>query len=174
MDASADSPARKKRRKQAAPVPGTLDLLQEQAPAAAASPPPEAATPAPGTRHTRTYRTVRTNGLLHEHTLQLIERLVEHLGRSEGDVPLVHINSCVGPVEIEYTESAKRLSFNILSESLRITYKRNHRDKLIAPSVFEALLFLTEVEAVRQCTQEPCIRFVSNGQYATARPHKSA
>jgi hypothetical protein len=173
MDTSADSPTRN-RRKQAASGTGTLGLLREQAPEAAAIAPAEAATPAPATRITRTYRTVRTNGLLHEHVFHLIEHLVKYVGRSKGDVPLVHVRSSVGPIEIEYTESAKRLSFNILSESLRITYKRNHRDKLIAPSVYEALLFLTELEAVRQRTLEPSIKFASSGQYENARPHKSA
>ena len=120
---------------------------------------------APKKRRGTVVKTIRENGSLHVFHQRKVEKLLAHLGRAKGDHPVVFVGSDSGPVLIQYSKSHKILRFSIVPESLRVVFKARLIDSLIAPSFFEALIFLAEIEVLRQGVEYPSIRIASREEY---------
>lgn len=87
------------------------------------------------------------------------EELLKILNTEQAQNPRIHIEGPHGPVHVLYEHSQAPVTFQVLKEALRITFNSKDCRKLIAPSVTDAVLFLIQLEKIRQGCDTPSMTF---------------
>lgn len=96
---------------------------------------------------------------LRPHKQVKAQELLNCLNAHKAHAPRVQIEGPYGPIQILYEPSQAPVTINILKEALRVFFNQKDCRKITAPSVADALLFMIDLEKVRQGSSAPLLAF---------------